>query len=96
MSVYVDACVPRSHADFRKKYLRDQTWCHLMADTEQELHEFAELIGLRRSWCHRKSEYLHYDIVESKRDLAVRNGAIELSRKELVALLPKLPTEDRH
>jgi hypothetical protein len=25
-------------------------WCHLTADTEEELHEFATKLGLRRSW----------------------------------------------
>ena len=91
MSVYVDACVPQVQRDFRKKYLRDTKWCHLLADTEEELHEFAGLIGCRRSWCHRASQYLHYDLTESKRDLAVRNGAVEVNRRELVALYPKLP-----
>jgi len=91
MSVYVDTAVPQVHRDFRKKYLKGQKWCHLVADTEEELHKFAELLGLKRAWCHRNSKILHYDLVESKRELAVRNGAVELSRKEFVKLWPKLP-----
>ncbi|QWQ39587.1 DUF4031 domain-containing protein [Streptomyces sp. YPW6] len=30
--------------------LRHTHWCHLTADTEDELHAFAARLGLRRSW----------------------------------------------
>lgn len=52
--------------------------CHMWTDSEdlEELHKFAELIGLKRSWFQDK-RLKHYDLVESKRKLAVANGAVE-------------------
>jgi hypothetical protein len=82
MSVYVDSLI-------------DYGWrlgpsCHLTADTETELHEFAQSIGLKRSWADTKIEKLiHYDLVKSKRDLAIKKGAIELTRKEVSAMVRK-------
>ena len=35
---------------------------HLVADTEEELHKFAQKIGLKRSWYQDKSHYPHYDL----------------------------------
>jgi hypothetical protein len=50
--------------------------------TDDELHEFAEKLGLKRSWCQEKKRFRHYDLVRSKRELAIKNGAKELSLKE--------------
>ena len=53
---------------------------HLQADTADELHEFAARLGLKRSWFQSKPgrpEYDHYDLTRSKRDLALRIGAID-------------------
>lgn len=60
--------------------------CHMVADTEEELHVMADNIGLKRSWFQNKPMELcpHYDLVASKRKLAVQNGAIELNRNEAV------------
>lgn len=54
-------------------------WSHLMADTDDELHEFAARIGLKRSW-HQKSgtPISHYDVTDSKRDEALRLGAVPI------------------
>lgn len=51
-------------------------WSHLMADTDDELHEFAHRLGLKRSW-HQKpgTPISHYDVTESKRQLALKLGA---------------------
>lgn len=53
-------------------------WSHLTADTDEELHKFAEALGLRREYhqpCppHSRS---HYDVTERKRKQAIRLGAI--------------------
>ena len=61
---------------------RWETACHLFADTFQELHEFAEKIGLKRGWFqHEKKHLPHYDLTKNKRKLALRYGAIEADRK---------------
>ncbi len=53
-------------------------WCHMWADTDEELHKFARRIGLQRSWVHLGSGgFLHYDLVPGKRTMAVRAGAVE-------------------
>lgn len=75
MSVYVDPLI-------------DYGWklgpsCHMTADTVEELNEFAVKIGLKLSWFQNsKRDVPHYDLVASKRKLAVKNGAIELTKDE--------------
>jgi hypothetical protein len=56
---------------------------HMIADTEEELHEMADKIGVARKW-HQGN---HYDICLSMREKAVENGAVEISMKELCDIL---------
>lgn len=64
--------------------------CHLGADTLEELHEFAAKLGMRRSWFQGKDpRHPHYDLVKSKRDLAVKLGAREVTGRELIMLWRK-------
>lgn len=51
-------------------------WCHMTADTLDELHEMADRLRLRR-WFQDKS-VPHYDLVPSKRREAVKQGAVEV------------------
>jgi Protein of unknown function (DUF4031) len=74
MSVYVD--------DMRAKYGR-LVMCHMAADTEVELHEMADRIGVARKW-HQGD---HYDICLTKRAKAVELGAIETTRMQLGRLV---------
>ncbi|MGD9589659.1 MAG: DUF4031 domain-containing protein [Pyrinomonadaceae bacterium] len=78
MAVYVDK-------------LRDYGWrhgpsCHLIADSVDELIEFAESIGLRREWFQPKSSP-HFDLTAAGREIAVRHGAIEIDQRTLVLKL---------
>lgn len=57
---------------------RNRAWCHMTADTLEELHAMARRIGHKRSWF-QDGRWPHYDLVESKRRLAVRYGAVEVS-----------------
>jgi hypothetical protein len=77
MAVYVDALI-------------DYGWklgpsCHLLADSEEELHAFALSIGMKRSWFQSGDSHAmpHYDLVASRRRLALTKGAIDISRKQL-------------
>jgi hypothetical protein len=54
----------------------------MMADTLEELHEMADKIGLKRSWFQGKASTPHYDLIESKRELALKNGAVFKSARE--------------
>ncbi len=57
---------------------------HLVSDTSlDELHEFAESLGLRREWFQQKS-IPHYDLTGHVYDLAVARGAIVVSSREIV------------
>ena len=81
MAVYVDI-------------LRDYRWkhgpsCHLIADSVEELIEFAVSMGMRAEWYQPKSSP-HFDLTAEGRAIAVRNGAIELNNREFVAKLREL------
>ena len=86
MAVYVDPLVNWG-AIARARGLRHTTWCHLTADTPDELHAFAAALGLRRAWFQHGEDWRwHYDITPSKRAAAVRRGAVELDRAGMAAL----------
>ena len=56
---------------------------HLQADTLDELHEFADRMGLRREWFQSKPgrpENDHYDLTRAGRELALECGAIDEGR----------------
>lgn len=83
MSVYVDPLI---------EWGRRPGWpynesCHLMADTDEELHAFAERLGLKRSWAqqmdHPRQHHHHYDLTKNKRAQAVKLGAVEVSIYEM-------------
>ena len=81
MAVYVDG-------------LRDYGWrhgpsCHLIADSVEELMEFAIAIGLRREWFQPKSTP-HFDLTADGRAKAVAMGAIELDRRGLIRKVREL------
>lgn len=60
--------------------------CHMVADTLEELHEMADKIGVNRKWFQNKRMH-HYDICKSKRKLAVKYGAKEITTKELLQFI---------
>lgn len=73
-------------------YVDDPLWrlgrmkmCHMMADTDEELHSMVDKIGVQRKWFQGD----HYDISLAKRSLAVKNGAVECTSKDLVLLRRK-------
>lgn len=75
MSVYVD--------DMKAPFGR-MIMCHMIADTDEELHAMAERIGVARKWHqHAGTHRSHYDIALSKRRIAVANGAVEITWREL-------------
>lgn len=87
MAIYVD-------------FLIDYGWklgasCHMYADTLDELNEFATSIGLKPQWVDKKGLLLHYDLVATKRKIAINKGAVEIqTRKELLDLIERLKKTD--
>lgn len=75
MTVYVDDMKAR----FGKMIM-----CHMIADSDSELHGMAERLGVARE--HHQAppkHHSHYDISLSKRAEAIRLGAIEVSQTTL-------------
>lgn len=78
MTVYVD--------DMRAQYGR-YVMCHMLADTDVELHAMAEHIGVQRRWHQAPPRHSsHYDIALSKRALAVEAGAVEITMRQAAAM----------
>ena len=78
MSVYVD------HAFAHGEWGRWSGGGHLQADTPEELHAFAQRLGMRREWFQSKPgrpENDHYDLTERGRMLALELGAIAEDRR---------------
>lgn len=75
MTVYVDSEAIR---------WRGRQWCHLVADSLDELHRFAALLGLRRSWFQSKARYPHYDVTMAVRNKALLLGAVDADRATLI------------
>lgn len=65
---------------------KGRTFCHLMADTDQELEAFARRLGIPKSWKHGD----HYDIVASKRQWVIGNGASSITAREMVEVRRRL------
>lgn len=63
--------------------------CHMVASSISELHEFAESIGVKKCWYENKrgKKRPHYDIKGESITKAIENGAILVSRKELLEFL---------
>lgn len=83
MSVYVDEPI------FERWGRR---WCHLTADSQEELHRFAGSLGIPRSRFQSKPGRPwvdHYDIPEERRSDAVALGAVEITFREAGAQLAR-------
>jgi hypothetical protein len=54
-------------------------WSHLSADSREELHAFADSLGLKRMWFQDKGDgRWHYDVTDRVRTAAIRAGAVPL------------------
>ena len=80
MTVYVD----NMRAPYRRMIM-----CHMIADTQDELHVMASKIGVQRKWFQYDGEITrgHYDICLKMRAQAVALGAVEITQRELVQKL---------
>lgn len=58
--------------------------CHLMADSEDELHAFAKRLGMKRSWFQERVHFPHYDLTAGKRAKAVKFGAVEVQLRDVI------------
>ena len=74
MAVYVD--------DMEASYGR-MKMCHMLADSDEELHAMADRIGVARRWHQAPPKHSsHYDIALTKKALALAAGAIAITWKQ--------------
>jgi len=79
MTVYVD----QMQAPYGRMIM-----CHMVADTDEELHAMADRIGVARRWHQKRgTPHSHYDICKAKRARAVALGAVEIGRQELAEII---------
>ena len=61
---------------------------HLIADTLEELHSFANQCGLKRKWFQDNPKHPHYDVLGQKNIKKVKKfGAKEVGSKEIINIL---------
>ena len=82
MAVYVDDMHLSEMGRFGRMKM-----CHMIADTDEELHALADAIGVARRWFQKPGTWgRHYDIATSKRALAVKAGAIEITMRQAAGM----------
>lgn len=65
--------------------------CHMAADSNQELLEMVDKIGVSKKWIQYPNTWKeHFDICLSKRILAIKEGAREIDSRELVRNVMKI------
>lgn len=70
--------------------------CHLLADTEGELHALAAAIGMQRRWAQKTRRGVpHYDLTASRRADAVAAGAKPIDGQEFLDVYCRLLAEAR-
>ncbi len=82
-SVYVDSLRPCTPS---KKWRYTQS-CHLVSDSLEALHAFAERIGLKRCWFENHKLMPHYDLTPGKRAEAIAAGALPISFNRLYGMI---------
>jgi hypothetical protein len=80
MTVYVDDMHLTPMGQFGRMKM-----CHMVADTREELLAMCKTIGVNTKWIQKAGTWKeHFDIATSKRELAVKAGAKEVTMKELL------------
>lgn len=97
MAIMVDALIKWPTSDpYLARVFTDGS-CHLFAQTREELpelHRIAQAIGMRRAWFQdrpytkgKPGNLPHYDLTKARREAALRAGAKEGTRRDLVVAL---------
>lgn len=82
MACYVDS--PRAYPEAG---LRFTDFCHLLADSREELHDLAGHLGIPRRFFQDHAWRWHYDLPAHLRPRAVELGAREIGMHDVGALL---------
>ena len=83
MAVYVDDMHESALGSYHTLQM-----CHMLADSDEELHAMAARIGVDRRWWQGpdKATGSHYDLAAEYRALAVQHGASEIGMREAAAM----------
>lgn len=81
------ACYVDTVRDYADRGLRFRAYCHLLADTRDELHAMAAAVGMPRIAFQDHPWRWHYDLPAVLRPRAVELGAREVDMHEIGALL---------
>lgn len=87
--IYVDQIQKYEHIKEAQARRLGPGWCHLFADTDEELHEFASLLGMKREWFQEHDVASHYDITPNRRAAAIEQGATQITTKNYIRLMRK-------
>ncbi len=87
MAIYIDPLIawPQKATSGKRFFGEGKQSCHMSVDADadlEELHLFAEKIGLQRRWFQNRPGLPHYDLTPTRRAAAVRAGAIEVEHAE--------------
>lgn len=83
MAVYVDDMHSTGIGNFGRMKMS-----HMIADTTEELLEMIDKIGVKRKWIqHPGTPNEHFDIAKSKRELAIKNGAIPIRYRKYAEMV---------
>lgn len=75
------------YVDYSRNKLGRLICSHMVADSLAELHSMARAIGMKRQWFQSEASFPHYDVSTARRKQAVRLGAVEVGRRELVRVM---------
>lgn len=64
---------------------KGKLWCHLVANSLDELHGFAARLGLKRAWFQDNASYPHYDVTTLVRERALALGALPARKRQMIA-----------
>ena len=82
------------YVDDMKAGFGNMVMCHMLADTTAELIAMADTIGVQRKWIQcAGTPKEHFDICKSKRKIAVRCGAREVSYRYMAFLIERKRNE---
>lgn len=81
MTVYVDESIYT---------FRDQLYCHMIADTHEELVEMGHKIAMKPQWLQDAGTFReHFDLSPGMRQRAIRKGAQEIHRNEFIEIITR-------
>lgn len=62
-------------------------WSHVWADSEEELRELMRQLKIPTNWLqHAGTRHFHIDVTPHKRELIIKAGAVEMTRRAYLKL----------